>query len=189
VSRPPGHLWSGSIIQREELVIRYPRRSLLGGVALAALLAIPIGPVSAQDTVPTGTLSIAFESGFITLDPAIAYDNVSWPAEWLLYDPLLGYGDGTDLQPRLAAAMPTISEDGLTYTFTLREGVPFVRRGEIVRTVTADDVVFSINRLLRPDLLPTPSPVGGAFFAGIAGAAEVLDGRRRWPPVSRRSTS
>lgn len=36
----------------------------------------------------------------------------------------------------------TLSEDGTTYTFTLREGVKF-HNGQ---TVTAEDVVYSINR-------------------------------------------
>lgn len=40
-----------------------------------------------------------------------------------------------------------VSEDGLTYTFTLREGVTF-HNGE---TFDADDVVFSINNVLTKD--------------------------------------
>ena len=46
-----------------------------------------------------------------------------------------------DLIPAVAASH-TISEDGTVYTFTLREGVKF-HNGE---TVTADDVVYSIER-------------------------------------------
>lgn len=43
----------------------------------------------------------------------------------------------------------TLSEDGTTYTFTLREGVKF-HNGQ---TVTAEDVVYSINRCAAvPDL-------------------------------------
>ena len=46
-----------------------------------------------------------------------------------------------DLTPAVAESY-TVSEDRLTYTFTLREGVKF-HNGE---TVTAEDVVYSINR-------------------------------------------
>ncbi len=156
------------------------RRAFRSVVLVAAFLAasaLSMGPVSAQDDgAPSGTLSISFSSEVDSLDPALGYDIVSWPAERLIYESLVTYDDGTTLIPGLSEAMPEVSDDGLTYTFTLRDGVSFVRDGEIVRDVTADDVVFSLNRLLRPDLLPYPSPVGGAFFASIAGADAVLDG-------------
>lgn len=145
--------------------------------ALLATTALAIGPVQAQDDGgPSGTLSISFSSEVDSLDPALGYDIVSWPAERLIYESLVTYDDGTTLIPGLAESMPEVSEDGLTYTFTLRDGLDFVRDGEVVRAVTADDVVFSLNRLLRPDLLPHPSPVGEAFFASIVGADAVLDG-------------
>jgi ABC-type transport system substrate-binding protein len=149
---------------------------MLCGIVLATLVAIPVGSAVAQDPPPTGTISIGFEGDISTLDPAIAYDSTAWPAIMSIFDQLVRYGEGSELVPGLAEAMPTISDDGLTYTFTLREGVPFVRQGEIVRTVTAEDVVFSINRLLRPDVTPSPSPVGAAFFSVIEGAEAVLDG-------------
>jgi oligopeptide transport system substrate-binding protein len=156
------------------------QRSMRSTALLAALLAsgaLSSAPVLAQDEgSPTGTLSIAFASDIDSLDPAIGYDFVSWPAERLIYETLVTYDDGTTLIPGLAEDLPQISDDGLTYTFTLRDGIDFVRRGEIVREVTADDVVFSINRVLRPDLLPHPSPVSEAFFASIVGADAVLDG-------------
>lgn len=148
------------------------------GVATLALC-LTTGPlVAAQEVADDqgGTLSIAWDSGIDRLDPALGYDWISWPAERLLYDTLITYDEGTTLIPHLAADMPAISEDGLTFTFTLRPDVPFVRDGEIVRTMTADDVVFSINRLLRPDLTPFPSPIGEKYFGGIAGADAVLAG-------------
>jgi ABC-type transport system substrate-binding protein len=146
------------------------------GLALPVLVVVAgLGPVAnAQDD--TAPLSIAFASDVSTFDPAVGYDALSFPIEHALYDTLITYDDGTGLVPGLATAMPTISDDGLTYTFDIRTDVPFVRKGEVVRNVTVDDVVFSLNRLLRPDLLPTPSPVGGSFFAVIAGAADVLAG-------------
>ncbi len=122
------------------------------------------------------TLSVAFESDFQYLDPALAYDFVSIPAVHLVFDTLVGYDSSTNLVPRLATSMPTISDDGLTYTFDIRTGVPFVRKGEVVRELTAEDVVASLNRLLNPNLKPVPSPVAGAFFAGIEGAEAVLAG-------------
>lgn len=56
-----------------------------------------------------------------------------------LYEPYLG--NTSDMRPCLATGH-TVSDDGLTYTFTLREGVKF-HNGD---PLTPEDVVFSYNR-------------------------------------------
>jgi ABC-type transport system substrate-binding protein len=125
-----------------------------------------------------GTLSVAFKSDIQTLDPSQAYDEVSWPAERLLFETLITYDDKTNLVPQLATEMPIVSPDGLTYTFAIRPGVDFVKGdGTVLREMTADDVVFSFNRLLDPKLKPNPSPVAATFFLLIAGAADVTGGK------------
>lgn len=135
---------------------------------------------SESDSPPTtggGTVSIGFEGDIASLDPSQGYDFISWPAERLIFETLITYDDSTELVPQLAAEMPEVSEDGLTYTFSLREGVNFVLpSGEIHREMTADDVVFSLNRVLNPNLTPAPAPVSGAFFTLIEGGQEVIDG-------------
>jgi oligopeptide transport system substrate-binding protein len=59
-----------------------------------------------------------------------------------------------ELKPNLAAAMPEISEDGLTYTIRIREGVHFIDdpafEGGIGREVTAADFVYSLKRHFDP---------------------------------------
>lgn len=122
-------------------------------------------------------LTIAYEPDIQSMDPAIAYDFYSIPAVRLVFESLVGYDEGTNLIPVLAQEMPTVSADGRTYTFTLREGVSFVNPdGSVLREMTAADVAFSLNRILNPNLTPTPSPVASTFFAQIEGAQEVLDG-------------
>lgn len=151
-------------------------------VSLAALLVLAQpGSALGQSAVPSagtsgGALSVAFLGDPGPLDPSQGYDQTSWMLERLLWDTLVTYDEGTTIVPALAAELPTISDDGLTYTFDLRPDANFVQGGEVLRPVTADDVVFSLNRLLRPDVTPTPSPVGPAFFSVISGAAEVLSG-------------
>jgi oligopeptide transport system substrate-binding protein len=57
------------------------------------------------------------------------------------------------VEPLLAAAMPEVSSDQLTYTFRLRQGIHFsddpcfAATGGKGREVTADDVVYSLKRL------------------------------------------
>ena len=61
--------------------------------------------------------------------------------------------DGAELVPGLATEVPSqenglVSEDGLTYTFPIREGVLFHDGTEL----TADDVLFSWDRAMTMDL-------------------------------------
>ena len=115
-----------------------------------------------------GSMIIAYKDDLATLDPAIGYDWTNWPAIKMVFDGLLDYDSGTTLQPRLAEALPDLSADGLTYTFKLRKGVKFQNGREF----TADDVVYSITRVLDPK---TASP-GSWVFLGIKGAQELIDG-------------
>jgi ABC-type transport system substrate-binding protein len=127
-----------------------------------------------------GTLSIAFNSDIQHLDPALSYDTVSQPAVRLLFDSLLGYDEGTKLVPVLAAEMPSVSADGTQYTFKLQSGIKFVKAdGQVLREMTADDVAYSINRVLNPNLKPTPSPVESAFFGNLVGAMDVIGGKAK----------
>ncbi len=150
----------------------------------------PSGPAASDGSVPSapsvgptaaaeagGIVSIGFESDIQYFDPALAYDTVSYTPERLLFDQLIMYDESTGLVPGLAESMPTVSADGLTYTFKLRSGVQFYKPdGTVLREMTSADVVASLNRLLAPGLKPNPSPVGAAFFSIIAGAQAVLDG-------------
>ena len=61
-----------------------------------------------------------------TLDPADAYDLASLSLVYNMSDRLYTYPPGsTDIKPELATALPTVSDDGLTYTIPIREGVVF----------------------------------------------------------------
>ncbi len=81
-----------------------------------------------------------------TLDPADAYETFPGILLHNLGDRLYTYEPGTtDLVPQLATEMPTISDDGLTYTIPLRQGVtlhdgtPF----------NAEVMVFSLQRFME----------------------------------------
>ena len=162
-----------------------PAPSASGGVPGSAA-ATPGASAPAVSSVPSastgipqgGTLSIGWNGEIQWLDPALGYDVTSWPAERLMFEPLLAYDQGTNLVPLLADGMPTVAADGKAYTVKIHGGVNFVNEdGSVLRPVTADDVAASINRILNPNLKPNPSPVGGGFFGNIVGAADVLGGK------------
>ncbi len=115
-----------------------------------------------------GEMIVAYKDDLATLDPAIGYDWTNWPAEKMVFDGLLDYDEGTTIQPRLAASLPEVNADATIYTFKLRQGVKFHNGREL----TADDVVYSITRVLDPK---TGSP-GAGFYVGIKGAQELIDG-------------
>ena len=92
--------------------------------------------------------------------------------------------------PLLADGMPTVSADGKAFTFKIHDDVNFVNEdGSVLRKMTADDVAYSINRVLDPNLKPNPSPVASGFFGNIVGAADVLAGNGRRPPRGSRSST
>lgn len=82
-------------------------------------------------------------SGTPVLDPAVGIDYGSCITMVNLYESLVRPGSDGEIEPCLAESWD-ISEDGLTYTFHLKEGVKFHDGSEM----KASDVVFSVNRLL-----------------------------------------
>ena len=131
--------------------------------------AAPTEPGGATTTQKGGEMIVAYKDDLATLDPAIGYDWTNWPAIKLVFDGLLDYDSGTTIQPRIAESLPEVSADGLTYTFKVRKGVKFHNGREL----TADDVVYTLTRVLDPK---TGSP-GAGFYVGIKGAQEFIDGQ------------
>ena len=78
---------------------------------------------SAEET--GGTFVFAASSDPVSLDPAFASDGETFRVARQIFEGLVGTEPGTaDPAPLLATEWET-SEDGLTYTFQLREGVTF----------------------------------------------------------------
>ena len=112
---------------------------------IAVHLAIS-GAALAEDIPRGGTLSIGRPEEPLTFDPFIPSDNGSIYAIAQVCEPLVRADkEGTGLEPGLAESW-TISEDGLTYIFALRPGIMFSNG----KKLTADDVIYSLNKLLDP---------------------------------------
>jgi ABC-type transport system substrate-binding protein len=119
-----------------------------------------------------GTLRYALSTEPTTLDPARVSDGPTIDVLQQIYEGLVGWNEKNEVVPMLAAQMPKVSADGKTYTFTLRENVKF-HNG---RTVTAEDVKYSLTRALDPGLA---SPVAMTYLNDIVGAQAVADGKSK----------
>ena len=89
-----------------------------------------------------GTMTIGYDSDILKLDPGIQQSGVDWPPAALVYSRLVEY-DNTMMAPIPGVAESwTVSDDGLTYTFQLRQGVKF----HSGRELTAADVAYTFDR-------------------------------------------
>ncbi|MHB0856606.1 MAG: peptide ABC transporter substrate-binding protein [Anaerolineae bacterium] len=118
-------------------------------------------------TAAGGTLRLAAGEP-LTLDPALVQDSTS--AEYVvhLFSGLVTLDRQMEIQPDLAASWD-ISPDGRTYTFVLVPDATF-RDG---RPITAQDVVYSLERACDPDLR---SPVASSYLNDIVGVTEYMAG-------------
>ena len=90
----------------------------------------------------------------------------------LLNYPDLPAPEGWVLRPEVAAAMPDVSADGLTYTFSIREGYAFSPPSN--EPITAETYRYSIERALSPGLGPNATAI--EYLSVIAGAQAFHDG-------------
>jgi ABC-type transport system substrate-binding protein len=119
-----------------------------------------------------GTLKIEGSSDLsAAADPQAEYETTGFGLERAYTRQLIEYPAGTDfnkavsLVPDAAAAMPTVSSDGLTYTFTLRSGLMWNTTPP--RPVTSQDFARGVLRNCDPTLSPNGNP--GYYVSTIAG--------------------
>jgi peptide/nickel transport system substrate-binding protein len=108
--------------------------------ATAAPAATATSATSNPDTIIIGTTD-----KIASLDSADAYATHDWEILRNISDGLLYMKPGTtDVAPDLATDMGTISSDGLTYTYTLKDGIKFGDGSPLTATIYA----AQLNRLL-----------------------------------------
>lgn len=116
-----------------------------------------------------GALVVAQASDVISLDPVLATDSESIEVGELIFEGLVGWKPGTtDIEPRLATSWQ-VSEDGLTWTFSLRPNVAF----HDGTPFNADAVVFSFERLLVKDHPQLLSNAGNYWRSMMADVEKV----------------
>lgn len=141
-------------------------RSLFFLSVLLVLVTV-LSPVAAQDTT-TLRWSIEGITDVVSLDPARATDAQGFTVIGLLHAGLVRLSGDLLVEPDLAESWE-ISEDGLTYTFTLREGAAFSDGSPI----TAADVVWSFTHALDPS---TGAWTGPYLLSNIVGSDELVAG-------------
>lgn len=112
----------------------------LGVVLLALLMSVPLSLAFARDVV------VAIGSDITTLDPHLTTDTDSASIRFHIYEGLVHTTGQGIPEPQLATSWD-ISDDGLTYTFELREGVVF----HDGTPFNAAAVKTNFERLTHPD--------------------------------------
>jgi len=106
-----------------------------------------VPPTEVPPTAPPAktTIIIGVTDKISSLDPGDAYATRDWELIKNISEGLLKWKQGTsELEPGLATDMGTISADGLTYTFTLKDGIKFGDGTPLDATMYA----AQLNRLL-----------------------------------------
>lgn len=126
--------------------------------ALLALHFLPAAGVQAEELV------VAQEDSPVSLSPHAANDGPSIQIFSQIHETLVDLNEDMEIEPGLAHSWEQI--DDLTWEFEIYEGVYFHNGEEL----TADDVVFTLERLLDPD---TGAP--GSFIVDFLEKIEKVD--------------
>jgi peptide/nickel transport system substrate-binding protein/oligopeptide transport system substrate-binding protein len=137
-------------------------------LVIAAFVWLAAGAAAAAPPVDGGAYRRPLGNDPATLDPARIADVYSRSVAQQIFDGLVQFDQTLTITPALAQFWKA-SRDGLTWTFTLRKGVRF-HHG---REVAADDVVFSLTRILDP----RTRSAGADQLLTIRGAQEYRGGR------------
>jgi DNA-binding SARP family transcriptional activator/ABC-type transport system substrate-binding protein/streptogramin lyase len=153
-----------------------------GAIAVGdGLLAVGVGATAADSTaVRRGGVAqfISAVDWRSETDPAIATGPWQWQLEYATCAKLMNHPNapapaGWHVAPEVAAAPPTVSADGQTYSFRIGPGFRFSPPSN--QPVTAETFRYTIERALSPRL--GPKAVAAAFASDIAGVAAYRAGR------------
>ena len=153
---------------------------LVAGASLlvAASLASAAGN-SAQALKKGGIWRLGTTGASTQIDPQLAYVTTAWWLEYATAAKLYNYPDrpgpaGAKLVPEVASNF-TVSNNGKTYTFTIRKGFKFSDG----KPVTANNFKYAINRIANHDLASPGAPfITDENGTNIVGAKAVNDRQR-----------
>ena len=133
----------------------------LASVVLALLLGLPSGIALAAT--PGKTLRLIAQADLRVLDPIWTTATITRNYGYMVYDTLFALDSHFEPQPQMVDRW-TVSDDKLTYTFTLRDGLKF----DDGQPVKSADCVASLERWSKRDLL-------GQTVASVLAAYKIID--------------
>jgi len=133
-----------------------------GGIEASEFAPVTSAPDDAQKG---GTLTVIAAADVDFMDPGIAYYQFTYMIMDATQRKLLSWEpDVTDRpSPDIATSEPTVSDDGLTITFKLKDGIRF--SPPVNREVTSADIKYALERSLMPG-------VASGYVANYFGALE-----------------
>src|ERR1051325_7794674 len=152
------------------------RGLLLVAASIAALLAV--GSAAAKTG---GTFVAELSTDVDYVDPGLDYVSSGWEIQYATGCKLLNYPDtngsrGGQLAPEVAAGFPKVSNNGKTYTFTVRKGFRFADGSP----VTAQNFKWAFDRSATK---AQQSPAT-AFMDSVVGYTAAVDGNKNPAHVS-----
>ncbi|MFI5168672.1 MAG: ABC transporter substrate-binding protein, partial [Thermoanaerobaculales bacterium] len=124
--------------------LRILKALAVGAVSSLVLVACGGGTSTTTSTTLAAdqTLKFPILGDFGTLDPSQVNAETDSEIAQNVFDGLVKFDNNLNVVPDIAASMPTVSSDGLTYTFKLRQDVTFSNGDK----VSSKDVLYSWNR-------------------------------------------
>lgn len=122
-----------------------------------ALAALTIGAPAALAQGQGKVLKVSLSTELQILDPIVTRINSARVFAYLAYDTLVGMDSAGNFKPQMLESW-TLSDDKLSYTFTLRDGLAW----NDGTPVTPDDCIASLERWAKRD------PFGGAMMDAVA---------------------
>src|ERR1700754_1539948 len=126
-------------------ISRWTRPTLVSGVALSVLALVAALP--SQAIAAGKTITAVMHSDLRIIDPGITTAYITRDHGYMVYDTLVATDSDFKVQPQMADWK--VSDDKLTYTFTLRDGLKWHDGAP----VTAEDCVASLKRWGRNDAM------------------------------------
>ncbi|WEX07481.1 ABC transporter substrate-binding protein [Chelativorans sp. AA-79] len=132
--------------------------------------------MSAAAPAHAAMLSVCIEGSPEIFNPQLTSSGTTSYVLGQIYDGLVSVKAGTsELEPALAESW-TISDDGRTYTFKLRQGVKWQSNARFTpsRDFNADDVLFTFERMMQEDH-PYSKVSGGTYITFNTKLADTLE--------------
>jgi peptide/nickel transport system substrate-binding protein len=142
-----------------------------GGSADEATRQFEAPTAAPTDAKQGGDLTVLAASDVDYIDPGAAYYQFTYMVTGATQSTLVGWApdDIEEPTPLLATEEPTVSGDGKTITYHLRDDVKF--SPPVNRTVTSADVKYAIERSLLPGVA---NGYAQTYFKGIVGFEDAV---------------